>query len=165
MTSFQIADTKNFMKHLLLSDTFDRFLTVEASLTTYSTFLVDGHLQKDYYSEEELESLELSDCMFSYWFQIKPIFLSLIKGQHTPQNFKIVLQLSPKNIAKLLSSSGSSFSIDDVSGLYLNLKFDGEHITCITGSSLNIFTLDKSLEHAWDEMVQRFLKQKEIAFL
>ena len=48
---------------------------------------------------------------------------------------------------------------EDVQGLYLNIRYDGKHLSCITGTSFKTFTLDKSLEHAWDEMVQKFLKQ------
>ena len=29
---------------------------------------------------------------------------------------------------------------------------------------MNTFTMDKSLEHAWDTMVQRFFKQKQMPF-
>ena len=29
---------------------------------------------------------------------------------------------------------------------------------------MNLFTMDKSLEQAWDVMVQRFFTQKEIAY-
>jgi hypothetical protein len=29
---------------------------------------------------------------------------------------------------------------------------------------MNLFSMDKSLENAWDEMVQKFFAQKEIAF-
>ena len=53
-------------------------------------------------------------------------------------------------------------SPEDVQGLYLNLKFDGMHLTCITGTSFRTFTMDKSLEHAWDEMVKKFFLKKKL---
>ena len=53
MRAFQIQDVKSFMSHLLLSNTFDRFLLTEASITTFNTFFIDGHLHKDYFSSDE----------------------------------------------------------------------------------------------------------------
>ena len=47
MRAFQIQDVKSFMSHLLLSNTFDRFLLTEASITTFNTFFIDGHLHKE----------------------------------------------------------------------------------------------------------------------
>ena len=43
MRAFQIQDVKSFMSHLLLSNTFDRFLLTEASITTFNTFFIDGN--------------------------------------------------------------------------------------------------------------------------
>ena len=78
MRAFQIQDVKGFMSHLLLSTTFDRFLLAEASITTFNTFFIDGHLHKDYFSydEEEQETAEL--CTYSFWEQLRPFALSLI---------------------------------------------------------------------------------------
>ena len=44
MIALQIADTKTFMQKLLLTDTFDRFLMLEATITTFNTFHIDGTL-------------------------------------------------------------------------------------------------------------------------
>jgi len=164
MISLQIVDTKNFMKHLLLTDTFDSFLTVEATITTFSTFHIDGTLHKDYYDDDELEQLNLTTNHYSHWSQLKPFFLSIIKGQHTPQNFKIVFLLSPEKIARLIVDTNTSLTASDISGLYLNLTFNGEQLTCITGSSLNIFTMDKSFEQHWDDTLKNFLKENALLF-
>ena len=48
MTALQIADIKTFMKKLLLTDSFDRFLLLEGTVTTFNTFHIDGALQKSY---------------------------------------------------------------------------------------------------------------------
>ena len=56
------------------------------------------------------------------------------------------------------------FELEDVRGLYINLKYDGQKLQCITGTAMNLFTMDKSLEQAWDVMVQRFFTQKEIKY-
>ena len=53
---------------------------------------------------------------------------------------------------------------ENVQGLYLNFHFDGTALTCVTGTSFRTFTMDKSLEHIWDEMAQKFFRQHQIPF-
>jgi hypothetical protein len=80
--------------------------------------------------------------------------------------FKFTFQLSKDNTAKLLASSGiTSLQPENVAGLLLNIRYDSNGLHVITATNLNLFTLDKALEHAWDDMVKRFLKQQEISFL
>jgi hypothetical protein len=152
------------MSKLLVQTTFDHFLLSEAVITTFNTFTIDGHLRKEFYSEDELESLQLKESHLSAWENIKPICFELIKGKKTPLHFKFVFQLSPSNTERLLQQTGLSLTPQDVNGLFINIKYDGNVLSCITGTSLNFFTLDKSLEQAWDSMIQRFLKQQEIIF-
>ena len=90
--------------------------------------------------------------------------LSLIKGKRTPLNFQFVFGLSNYNIEKLLKQQSLDFQPSDVAGLYLNIKFDGHALQCTTGTAMNLFTMDKSLEHAWDQMVQKFFSQKGISY-
>lgn len=166
MIALQIQDIKNFMSKLLLSQTFDNFLLVEGTITTYNTFHIDGRIHKDFFSEEESEERRLDNRDFSLWKEVKPFCLELIKGKKTPLGFKFTFQLSKENTNKLLASSGiTSFQPENISGLLLNVRFDSNGLSCITATNLNLFTLDKSLEHAWDDMVKRFLKQQEIGFL
>ena len=166
MIALQIQDIKQFMSKLLLSQTFDHFLLVEGSVTTYNTFYIDGRIHKDFFTEEELEERALNTRTFSQWKEVKPFCLELIKGRKTPLGFKFVFQLSRENTVKLLTTSGiTSILPENVSGLILNIRYDNGMLSCITATNLNLFTLDKSAEHAWDDMVKRFLKQQEISFL
>src|SRR5574344_687938 len=91
MQSINISDVKTFMKRLLINNSFDDFLLEDASITTFNTFNIDGHLQKAYYSKEEYEALNLRSL--SYWHEIKPICFELIKGKKTPLGFTFILQL------------------------------------------------------------------------
>ena len=68
MIALQIQDIKNFMSKLLLSQTFDHFLLVEGSITTFNTFRIEGRVHKDFFSEEELEE---------NWVLIRIVFLIL----------------------------------------------------------------------------------------
>ena len=76
--------------------------------------------------------------------------------------FKFVFMLSPENLKNTLVHSGSSLSENDISGAYLNLHFKDQVLTCTTGVSYRVFSMDRSFENAWDELVCRFLKNHGI---
>jgi len=164
MISIQIKDVKDFMNKLLLKTVFDAFLVVEGSIVTYNTFHIDGHLQTEFYTKEEQAEMDLSTRRFSRWQELRPFCLELIKGKHTPLGFRFTFQLSQENTAKLLSQTNSSFSPSDVNGLILNIRYEGSSLFCTTGTSMNLFSLDKSLEQSWDQMIQKFFLKQEIDF-
>jgi hypothetical protein len=165
LQAYQIQDTLDFMKKLLISDTFDTFLLVEASITTYASFQIDGRFHPEYLdcTQEKFPQEEASG--FTLWKRVRPFFFELTKGKNTPLNFHIVLRLAPHNVEKLLAQSGVALTGSDVDGLFLNIRFDGTSLTCISGTSLRIFSMDKSLEHAWDSMLEKFFRQKGVPFL
>lgn len=165
MIALKIEDTKDFTSKLFLQEVFDSFWLVEGSIRTHSTLLLDGHLNQEFYSSEELEELHLKDQPYVCWRVLRPFCFDFIKGKKAPSAFKFSFRLSDSNTEKLLVQSGVSLSPADVAGLFLNLRYSQAGIQLTTGTSLHLFTPDKSLDHAWDAMVQRFLRQKEIAFL
>ena len=159
MIALKLTNRKLFMKHLLLTETFDHFLFIEGEITTFSKFSIDGYLQKSFFEDTEQPNVE-----FSFWKQIRDYCFSIIKGKQTPLNFKFIFSLSPENTARLITQNQLDFHPEDVQGLYLNIRFDGTDLLCITGTSLKTYSMDRSLEQAWDKMVQKFFIQKDIAF-
>ena len=151
MTSIPITDVKTFMSNLLVKSSFDTFLLEEASITTFNTFNIDGHIIKDFYSDEEYDSLPSKTL--SYWSNIKPICYELIKGTKTPLRFKIILKASNPLVEKLISEYELTFNVNDISGLYINIRYEAGSLNIITATSMNTFTLDKSLEQAWDKYI------------
>lgn len=162
MTACTIDDTKDFMNKLLLQPVFYDFCLVEASITTFRTVHMDGRLKTDFFSSEELEDLSLTNIPFSFWKDNQHFCLELIKGKKLPLSFKITLTLSPDRMAEFLSTHALSLQPGDVKGLYLNLKYTENKVTCITGTSLSFFTTDKSLELEWDNYIAQFFKDKQI---
>ena len=162
MIALQIADIRVFMKKLLLSETFDRFLLLEGSITTFNTFEIDGTLQKAYYSAEEQDQIE--DRSLSLWSEVRPFCFELIKGKKTPLAFHFTFQLAASNVIRLLAQTGIDLPPEQIRGLLINLRYDGHTLTCTTGTSLSVFTLDKKLDHAWDGMVRKYFHQQEIPF-
>lgn len=158
MLSLNLTDVKDFTSHLFLKDTFDSFSFIEGEIVTFNTFRIDGYIQKEFFDNAE----ELPE--YSHWKNVREYCFSLIRGKRTPLSFRFVLSLSPKNIERLTAQNASTIKAGDVRGLYLNLHFDSQKLSCVTGTSFQTFTLDKSLEHVWDEMVQRFFRQHGIVF-
>lgn len=159
MIALELTEVKECMSKLLLSETFDSFFFIEGEIVTYNTFRIDGFLKKEFFEKEMIPERD-----YSLWKEVREYCFSLIKGRRTPLHFKLILGLSDSNIDKLLNQQQLGFTSQDVQGLYLNFKYDGQHLQCITGTSMNLFTMDKSLEQAWDTMVQKFFAQREIAF-
>lgn len=158
------CDIKKFMNCLLVKDTFDKFLLEEASITTYNTFTIDGHIQNDFYSADEIEALP--DKTLSTWGIIKPHCFNLIKGSKLPLRFKIVLRASATYTEKLLNETPCGLSVKDIGGLYINIRYDNHRtltgdetatasLDCISMASLNIFSMDKTLEKAWDSVCEK----------
>ena len=164
MRSYQIQDIRDFMKKLLIGDTFDTFLVSEASITTFAAFHVDGAFHPEYLRDCETDMAEAEKAGYPLWKRIRPFFFDLTKGKNKPLSFRIVFRLAQHNTAALLAQSGLALRPEDVDGLFLNVHFDGDTLSCISGTSLRIFSLDKSLEHAWDDMLEKFFRQKAIPF-
>ena len=55
MLVLKINDVKNFMNQLLIGDTFDDFSLVEASITTFSNFTIDGKIHKDFFDTDSVQ--------------------------------------------------------------------------------------------------------------
>jgi len=152
------------MSKLLKSDTFDNFLLQEAVISNGATYTIDGRISKSFYTEDEIEELELQDLSILPYRLLRNNCFDLIKGKKTPHSFKFIFLLSPENLSKTLAAADSSYSPNDISGVFINLKYQNQLLTLTTGISYNIFSTDKSLENYWDKMIQKFLFQHEIAF-
>lgn len=159
MIALDFPKVKESMSKILLSDTFDSFYCISAEIVTFSTFTIDGFLKKEFYEESEAPARE-----YALWKEVREHCFSYIKGRRTPLRFSFVFGLSTENTEKLLDSTDLPFCLNDVGGLYLNIRFDGQNLICTTGTSMNTFTMDKSLEQLWDQMVRKFLTQKGLAY-
>lgn len=159
MIALSLIEVKECMSQLLLTENFDPFLFIEGEIMTFSTFTMDGYLKKEFFDGDEAPERE-----YALWKDVREYCFSLIKGKRTPLSFKFVLGLSDSNIQKLLEGQGLDYQPQDVRGLYINLRYDGMKLQCVTGTAMNIFTMDKSLEQAWDTMVQKFFTQKGIEY-
>lgn len=155
MTALQIKNTKNFMNTLLISEQFDTFFVEETTITTFNTFHIDGHIVKDFFTSEELESDALTD--FSLWKDIRPVCFQIIKGKKTPVSFSVVLHASSEIIEKITASPECEVAASLIRSLVLNIRYSSGKVTCVTGSAFTTFIMDKSVERLWDAYVCQLL--------
>lgn len=164
MIALELTDIKDFMNKLLRSEVFDHFLLQEAMITSSATYTINGQITKGFYSDEEIAELHLEGCRFLPFSMLKGNCFDLIKGKKTPSAFRFVFLLSPTNMEKTIAAVGSSYKPSDVTGMYINLKYQNQLLSLTTGIAYNVFSTDKTLENEWDKMVIKFLKQNEISF-
>lgn len=164
MIALNLIDVKDFMHKLLCTEIFDHFLLRETTICGSCTWNMDGSIHTDFFSAEELEEQGLTELSYVPFGQVRPQCFQLIKGRRVPSYFKFVFLLSPTNLTRTLAKTHSSFLPDDITGMFINLKFQHGKLLLTTGISYRIFSVDKSLEQEWDSLIQRFLKNHEIIF-
>ena len=164
MKAFYIKDQKQFMNRLLKSELFDHFLLAEATIHGAISYNVDGHINQEFFEAEELAALTADGSEYLPFSHVRPICYELIRGKHTPLYMKFVFLLSPANEKKTIASADTVFAAEDVGGMFLNLAFRDGQMILTTGVSYRSFTMDRSLDNAWDTLAARFLNNHGIDF-
>ena len=159
MIALQITNLKNFMSILLKQTSFDDFLLQEATLHMAISYVIDGHINRDFFADDISSETVIPD--FVSYAEVRPTLFELIKGKRTPIGFQLVLQLSPERSTILFPDGLSSHAIK---GLILNIRYDGTKVILTSGINYAAFSLDKTPELIWDEALKHFLDQAAIAF-
>lgn len=161
MTEFQIEDLGGFTRKLFLEDAFDRFWLKEAEIVTFNRFAIDGRIHPDFYTIQEREQMELGE--YSVWGRLRPVCFSLIRGKRLPESFRVILMADPGEKARFLTERSLQMNGEQIQGLYLQIRYESGRLGCITGTSLGVFTMDRSVEREWDSYVEELLKRMKIA--
>lgn len=165
MIALKIKDTKKMMQTLLYTESFDSFSLQEATIVKASTLHLDGHMHPEYYSKEELSNNPgFAKREFISFKDTRTILADYIKGDRTPISFKIVLQASASFVEKLVSDPSFTDNPDNVKALILTFRFDANGLTCLTGTSMKTFSLDKSIDTLWDIRIRKSLDHMHISF-
>lgn len=154
MTVLELSP-KASMSQLLLKETFHGFSFIEGEVTTFNKFHIDGQLKKEFFDEKPSRQ-------YSYWKDVQGYFFSAIRGKRTPLSFKLILSLAKENFPSFLEGCGLSYRPEEIQGLYLNFRYDGKSLQCVTGTSMHTFTMEKGLEQEWDKYVKQFFAQQII---
>lgn len=150
MTSIQVSDIAVFMKYFLATDTFDFLNTIEANISTYCDFHIDGRQNKKYFDTDNVPTEE-----FATWGKLRPLCYDLIKGKTLPLKMSFLLLLPKSTSKKLLEGNGYMTNSDAVD-LLINVRYENGQVNLITGSNTQTFLLDKSYDDIWD---REFIKQ------
>lgn len=161
MISTKITNLKIFTSHLLVKDTFAKFYLVESQIHTHSVFTINGHINPSYFSADERENL--TGAEYNEWRMLRPVCYEIIKGKNLPSYFKFIFRLDDETSHDLLREL-PDFKETDIDGLYINIKYENGSLTLTTGTSLKIFTLDKSLDKAFDSFLIHFLDSNSIEY-
>ena len=163
MLILKINDVKNFMNQLLIGKMFDKFALVEASITTFSHFSIDGTLHRDFFdSNSELSSATASP--YCPWQELKSYCYSIIRGKLPPLHFRITFQLNPEQLNQLLPDFSDSITAPAIRGLNLNLQYKNHELFCTSGLSSDGFLFDKAPEAIWDSFIADYFKSCQINF-
>lgn len=165
MKAFQLTEKKEFMHLLLRSELFDNFLLSEASIHAAVNYEINGRLNNDFYSKEELTENHLDGLEYLPYGRLRPVCFELIRGRRTPSYFKFVLMLSPANLANTIQASGTSIPAADIRAAFLNILYQNGQLMLTTGVSYRVFIPDKSFDKEWDRFTMHFLKKNSIIFL
>lgn len=131
---------------LFEGDSFDNFLLVRAQIRTEIASEFDGRLAE-------------GPEPYISWGRFRSVLPALPTqpGDVLPSSCHIVLCLSRSKTAGFLNAVRSSFTPDQVGGLYLNIRLQEGRLSLTTGCSLTQFSPDRSLESAWDQRIRAFL--------
>lgn len=163
MRAIQILDIKPFMQLLFQTDVLDLYKFVSAELRTDMLYSLDGHINRDFFCSEELDTLHLTGETYLPWHIAREKVFMLIKGKKTPSQLKIILKFSDSQINNFLKSSNSSLNSNDINGLFLNIMFQENKLNVICGISYNVFTMNKDLESELFDLFVTLFKSHNIA--
>lgn len=165
MISIKVKSTKEFMQKFLMTDAFRDFLFLEGNVITSVSHVLEGRLQKDFFTKEEWEDREICPYEFAQWEEIRPLIFQMIKGKHTPVMMKLTLLQKPELTEKLLRDGGEAEEIPAsirrlIKAFLVTVKYENGGIVLTTGVSYQGFTLDKEAEKRWDKALQDFMDRQ-----
>ena len=155
------------MAHLLLQETFDRFLLFEAKAVTSSGLVLKGARRSEWYDSEQWEQMQQEkgahDCRYMNWGDMRETVFRFIKGKKSPDKMYIDLETSEKQRQQIMGSSHLPENAE-MPALRLQIRFEKGELLMVPVVSYPAFTMDKTGEVLWEEALQSFLRHYQIAF-
>ncbi|MCR4895420.1 MAG: DUF5721 family protein [Lachnospiraceae bacterium] len=161
MIAVRVSQARALMGPLLTGDTFDSFLLQEATVRAAVTYQIDGRIREGYYAAEDPEK---PDYEWMPWARMREQIFGLIRGQHTPEYLRFVLQLRPESALEMLQKGDPESDFSQLSALVIVITFEDGKAVITTGTSYHTFVPDKTADRIWDKQFPRFLEMKGIGF-
>ena len=140
------------MNDLLVNERYDSFQLFEARIKTGLDYYIRGKINKEFFDYDIKDSLE----EYELWGNVKETVFSLMKGKRLPVSFKIILMFNNENVERLIEMNNLPVAPTDITGLFYNINYEDEKLSVTTGTSLKVFTLDKTLDNLWDDTVGKY---------
>lgn len=161
MLALTFPSLKEATSHLFAQPTFDFFDVLEATISSYITFSMDGHINEAFF-EDEANTDEQPGRLCS-WKRLRPVCFSIIKGKQPPVSFQITLFLERDKAAALFNETQLSQN-PDIDGFTLRLSYRNHTLQLSTGTVFSRFSMDRDSERLWDHCIFEWIRQKQIAF-
>lgn len=142
MTVYTANNVKAFMAALLKGNVFDKFQLREITICSFASFNISGEKSGD------------ERGTFCRWSEIRPYAFDIIKGKRLPELIKVVFSLPPEE---------TGLDLKDSSAVFLNITYENDSISCVTGMSMKNFSLDRTAMYAFDEYIGDFFAQNGIS--
>ena len=162
MIYLKINDIKKTMLELFGSESFDALYLLETEALTAALLHIDGKRNPDWYDSDEID-YNLTEWMT--WKEIKGMVFEYIKGSKTPKLLKISLKADDMTALNLIEKSGCMDAYSTMKpGLHIQFRYENGQLGLVTAVSFNEFTMDRTLERAWDEAVQEWMRNLQIGY-
>ena len=163
MKAIEIDNVKKMVEMLLSSDFFGNMLLYKAEVKGAYDISMDGNINKDFYDSDDLyvHEKEIREGYIS-WANSRNLFYQSLRGKNLPLSFNIMLMVPKSDIESVIKNSNAEIDTSDVSSLSLNVIYDREKMIVTSGTSMKFFTMDRSIEVIWDDIVQNTFNNLEI---
>lgn len=158
MLSLRLKSLKDATRQLFLDTSFDCFSLMEASFVCAASFTVDGRCNKDFF-----DSAEAPDDEYISWSTVRPTCFQMIKGKRVPLSFRLVFTLSAAKAAELFSAPALADNAD-IDRYILILHYKNQQLSVTTGTAIHRFTLDKTSEKLWNQLIAAWFDDHALAY-
>ena len=135
------------MGRLFREGAFDAFEVRGLEVGTFTNFQVSGALDRSF---EDAPEAGPAHCA---WERIKPFAVAFIKGKKRPKVIKITLAHPSEDTARIHTNAAA---------LFLNINYENNEAQLSTAVSQRNFSLDKSVDGAWDDYIEAFFASNNI---
>lgn len=150
----EIKDIKTFLNGLFKDERYESFYLFSIKLEAAVSYEIDGKINKAFFSEDELS--QLNNMEYICWKDVKKTVLDYLNKGKLPVKMKLILMFNKDNVNRLIEMNNIPIHPNNVRALFMNVIYSDNRLSITTGTSLNVFTMDKTLEELWDKTVEKY---------
>lgn len=163
MIALRIEEQKKFTSGLFIGELFDKFLLREADIVTFNRFTIDGRVLPGLLYRRGAGGRGDRGVFLLEDHKARMLFPDPGKASAGDLPHRS-LPVGGGQEPGLYRPMAPGLLPEQAAAFIINIQYENQEMTCVTGTSMNIFTMDRTLEREWDESVKQFLKRSGIAF-